>query len=387
MKLLKLIWALALATRAITRPRIARLENEAALARMVSLANVYEEDAEKWVQLAPIGEFDHREGLQRIDATAVKRMENSFNSLLGKLKNRFVGVPFYEGHPDVPHLANIYPDKRAHGWIKAMQARVNNPPQATDGLYAQVEWTPTGKTFLENGNYKFLSSHFEAEQIGFERGRKVYRPTQVLSVGLTNYPNIPVNPLHNTNEGEIMERSLLITALGLAATATDADITAAIGNLRTEAGRVTTLANDRTAAVTQADTEKAEHTKTKTTLANITAQRNKVTLDNAIDLGHITPAQRAEWEPKLNEDFEKAAGEIKSLKGGMKVAGVTAGAGTRRTTLANTTEVQERTAKVQQLVQKEMKDSGSDYTTAFQRVRLANAALFEQMHDSLKPAE
>lgn len=379
-------WLLVIWRLLTTQPM--RLENEAALpvARMVSMANVYEEDAEKWVQLAPIGEFNHREGLQRIDATAVKRMENSFNSLLGKLKNRFVGVPFYEGHPDVPHLANIYPDKRAHGWIKAMQARVNNPPQATDGLYAQVEWTPTGKTFLENGNYKFLSSHFEAEQIGFERGRKVYRPTQVLSVGLTNYPNIPVNPLHNTNESEThMERSLLIATLGLAATATDADITAAIGNLRTEAGRVTTLANDRTAAVTQADTEKAEHTKTKTTLANIIAQRNKVTLDNAIDLGHITPAQRAEWEPKLNEDFDKAAGEIKTLKGGMKMTATTAGAGARR--LANTSEENTRRDKVQELVAKRRKEYGEDYTTAFNKVRLENAALFEQMHDSLKGDE
>jgi phage I-like protein len=384
--LLAAIW---MAVWPLRRGLRARLANEAALAQMVGLANAYEEDSQKWVQLTPIGEFGHREGIQRIDAASVRRMENSFNSLLGKMKQRFVGVPFYEGHPDVPHLANMYPDKRAHGWIKAMQARVNTPAQPGDGLWAQVDWTPTGKAFLENGNYKFHSPHFEAEEIGFERGRKVYRPTQVLSVGLTNHPNIPVNPLANTKENE-MDKALLIAALGLAATASDADITTAIGSLKTEAGKVTSLANDKNAAATALETEKTtlanektEHGKTKTTLTNVIKQRNKITLDNAVDLGHITPAQRAEWEPKLEADFDGALVEIKALKKGMKVSGVTAGAGTRRSTFANTSEVQGRAQQVQQLVQKEMKESSCDYPTAFQRVRLANAALFGEMQDSL----
>ncbi|HUS37358.1 MAG TPA: phage protease [Verrucomicrobiae bacterium] len=347
----------------------ARLANEA---RMVGLANAYEEDADKWVQLAPLGEFPHREGMQRIDEAAVKRMENSFNSFLNKLKNKFAGVPVYEGHPDVPGLQTQYPDKRAHGWIKEMQARA-------DGLYARINWGDSGKAMLANGHYKFHSPYFEADEIGFERGRKVYRPTQVLSVGLTNYPNIPVNPLTNTKENE-MDRALLIAALGLAATATDADITAAIGGLKSEAGKVTTLANDLTAARgTQSaahQTECVEHGKTKTRLDNVVKQRNKIALDNAVDLGHITPAQRAEWEPKLDADFDKAIGEIKELKGGMKTAATTANAGSRRTTLANAEE-QTVTAKVQTLVTKEMKDSGCTYQEAFSRVRLANAALFE----------
>jgi hypothetical protein len=75
---------------------------------------------------------------------------------------------------------------------------------------------------------------------------------------------------------------VLIAALGLAATATETDITTAITTLRSEAGKVTTLgnekttlANDKATAETSLANEKTAHTKTKTTLANVIAQRNE----------------------------------------------------------------------------------------------------------------
>jgi hypothetical protein len=54
------------------------------------------------VQLSPYGTFPHTRGLQHLDRPAAETLVKNFNTFFAKLGRRFVGVPFYIGHPDIP---------------------------------------------------------------------------------------------------------------------------------------------------------------------------------------------------------------------------------------------------------------------------------------------
>jgi hypothetical protein len=172
---------------------------------------------DSWVQLSPYGDFPHGKGLQRVDRTAAETLTSNFHSFSGKLGRRFAGVPFYVGHPDVPGFENSYPDQKAYGWVMALESR-------DDGLYGQIKWSKAGNELLENAHYKFLSPYWEAAEIGFEKGRKVFRPQSVISVGLTNQPNIPVLPLANSENLHNADQTTILTTLGLDPSATREEI-------------------------------------------------------------------------------------------------------------------------------------------------------------------
>ncbi len=143
--------------------------------------------AGEWIQLTPLGEFPHAQGWQRVDAASVNTMVQQFKSFWAKLGRRFGGLPFYLGHPDATPSPT---ETKALGWILDVEAR-------SDGLYGKVKWTSEGRALIEGGYYKFHSPYWEAESIGVREGQPVFRPTRLLSAGLTNQPNLPVLPLAN----------------------------------------------------------------------------------------------------------------------------------------------------------------------------------------------
>jgi hypothetical protein len=149
-----------------------------------------------FVQLSPLGLFPHARGFQNVDRTALELLVKNFNSFLSRLGRRFVGVPFYVGHPDVRGLEHLYPDRKAYGWIMDLQVR-------EDGLYGRPKWSEAGRDLIANGHYKFLSPYWTADRAGDHQGRPVFRPTQLISVGLTNEPNLPVLPLANSSEADL----------------------------------------------------------------------------------------------------------------------------------------------------------------------------------------
>jgi phage I-like protein len=157
--------------------------------------------------LSPLGDFNHGEGIQRVDRAAADEMVRQFNSFRGQLSRRFAGLPIYVGHPDVPALRPQYPDDTVYG-------RINRLLIEDEGLAAEIEWEPDAEAMLAYGRYKFLSPYWEAEEIAVENGRSILRPVRLISAGLTNQPNLPVLPLAN-EEGPGMEpiRGLLELAL------------------------------------------------------------------------------------------------------------------------------------------------------------------------------
>ncbi len=143
-----------------------------------------------WLQLSPYGDFPHPRGLQRVDREAADIMVKRFNSFRGKLGRLFGGAPFYIGHPDTPHASDLA-DKKAYGWVMELDAR-------EDGIYGRVKWSPAGLDLLKNAHFKYLSPYWEAQQLSSDAGRSLFRPTNLISVGLTNQPNLPVKPLANS---------------------------------------------------------------------------------------------------------------------------------------------------------------------------------------------
>lgn len=150
---------------------------------------------DSWVQLTPYGYFPHSNGLQRVDRKAAENLTANFNSFSGKLGRRFAGAPFYVGHPDAPECEQSDRDQKAYGWVMALEPR-------DDGLYGQVKWSKAGSDLIANAHYKFLSPYWRVAVIGTQNGQNVVRPESLISVGLTNQPNLPVLPLANTLESD-----------------------------------------------------------------------------------------------------------------------------------------------------------------------------------------
>lgn len=142
----------------------------------------------KWIKLLDYGTYPHFQGLQDLSLSACKVLASNFNSLCAKLKRKFASVPIYIGHPDDPHFAgqNGHNDTKAYGWAKALEARA-------DGLHVQIGWSSAGAELIQNAFYKFLSPRWE--MLASPKGS--YRPIKLISIGLTNHPNIPCEALSN----------------------------------------------------------------------------------------------------------------------------------------------------------------------------------------------
>jgi phage I-like protein len=158
--------------------------------KIEGLSNEFEVLQGDWVQVAPYGAFPHQAGLQYFDQSDAQKLVANFKSLTARLLRRFAGLPWYEGHPDTS--PKDYPNKRAYGWIDDVQAR-------DDGLYGHVKWTRAGDELIREGHYKFFSPvwHVVPANIG---GKRVLRPDELISVGFTNMPNMPVLPLSNVQQ-------------------------------------------------------------------------------------------------------------------------------------------------------------------------------------------
>lgn len=135
----------------------------------------------------PFGEYPHGVGLQIVDAQAGQRMAADLASFFGRARRLFAGAPVYVGHPD-HHEASIralFPDARARGWCRSVEVQ-------SDGLHFPVKWNTLGKGELEDGQYAFHSPYWALERVTTAAGRAAVRPIRLLSIGLTNTPNIKV---------------------------------------------------------------------------------------------------------------------------------------------------------------------------------------------------
>lgn len=171
----------------------------------------------EWFHCCPMGEWKgHGQGPFKVDATHIAALVSNFAAL---------GRDLVIDYEHQTHLApmNGQPAPAA-GWIDRVEAR-------TDGLWAHVrEWTPKATEHFRNREYRYISP-----AIAWRHPNKVTGKDDgatLLSVGLTNIPFFstlqPLVARHQPRSPML----LLLTALGLAADATEEQAQTALLDLK-----------------------------------------------------------------------------------------------------------------------------------------------------------
>jgi hypothetical protein len=365
-----------------------------------------EGESSRWLKLADYGDWPHSRGLQRLTQPAAARLAHGFKSLLGRLRRRFTGVPIYIGHPDDPSFASQpgHDDTRAYAWVSNLEAR-------PDGLHLLARWSEPGRDLLRHSFYKFLSPRWEMRPVA----PGVFEPTRLLSIGLTNHPNIPgeavanatstqpetanrkqetssVSPnsslrtlhselpspepqIENSKPETFLPRllavlefdpaaapeTLLSNAENLAAAAREAR------ESQLESARFYRLCNDAQAELAAANTRADEER----------AGRLELLLDLAELRGQFPLAERPQWHEKLRADFPQALVALANHRSAavrptLAAAPLTARLVGRRPGPAGPADAQ----RLLTLVNERMARTGEDYSTAWNRAKRERADLF-----------
>lgn len=186
----------------------------------------FELPADRWYQIAPIGEFPHAASglVQVIDTASVQAMANALKP------GEELLIDFdHESHDSAKRTT-------AAGWIQNLQARA-------DGLYAQIRLTKSGAEAIKGGDYRFISPVWMANDCE-QLDKKRIRPLRLNDAGITNTPNLRgLSPLSNREESRPQhaaeqadlqkeQMKLVATELGLSADASEASVVAAIQGLK-----------------------------------------------------------------------------------------------------------------------------------------------------------
>lgn len=208
------------------------------------------------VQLTPDGVFRARDGRPghlpgwTISPAIAARV-------IAKLRARKTPIVVDYEHQTLNADTNGQPAPAA-GWIDP--ATVEYRPGA--GLFAAVAWTTRAKGMIDAGEYKFLSPVLPYDV-------KTGEVLDLLHVALTNFPAVdgmaPVAALaaryQLDPEDDTVKREQLIALLGLAADATDEQISTALAALKAKADQADTLQTEVTAlkAKTPAEPDPAKY--------------------------------------------------------------------------------------------------------------------------------
>lgn len=252
----------------------------------------------------PYGNYAHAQGLQLFNKESATLMAGVFNSLGSKLGRLFSrpGVPVYRGHPDVPNRPDSNPSAPAIGWIEGITPE-------NDGAYFEVKWNEDGQKAVSSAQFRFYSPHW-----GCRKVKGGIQPVQLLSVGLTNNPRIPVPAIAN-DESEVAGNSLarISIALGLAESAPLESVLASIATLRGTASRAVQAENDLAGSTANL----REQSETVASLRRDLAAANdaaaiqektrfaKIHVEALVRTGRVTGHQ----SPILTKEFVSAANE------------------------------------------------------------------------------
>ncbi|OQA30263.1 MAG: Mu-like prophage I protein [Betaproteobacteria bacterium ADurb.Bin341] len=132
-----------------------------------------------WVQVTPCGEFPHVGAgvTQVIDREACDRIAADFVGR--KSDSNYPGVLV-----DFDHFSlDTEKSSEAAGWISDLEAR-------DTGLWARVRWSDAGLSAVQGGRFRLMSPVFPPPSHCEDLGGGKIRPVMLVSVALTNEPNI-----------------------------------------------------------------------------------------------------------------------------------------------------------------------------------------------------
>lgn len=347
--LLAVAAAMAACSRVLTGTRLVPVANDGG---EVAVANAGEGEAvfqitEDGSFFIPFGEYPHKLGKQIFDRAAANAILASHNSPLERIK-RWAGAksyPVYIGHPDMPGTKDT--DKRAYGWIETIAVE-------NEGMRLTPKWSEPGQQLVANAHFKFYSPYWFTKKEG-----KGIKPVAMISMGLTNNPNIPVPALANEVEDEPSDelagiRSALgledgaandavlaeITRLsGLQALldAANATVTTVTGERDAARGELATANEALTLAGSERDTARGDLAAANEAIDALREYAVDEALANAVSAGRMTPAEkdskRGELMAAAANELGTALGEIGKLPVKFKTVSTTGDLGTARTQL------------------------------------------------------
>jgi len=274
------------------------------LALNIELALSPEGTAPTWLELIPAAQPDDtitgRDGRTWIwDAAAQRDVLNAYTQ-------RGIDLPLDWEHA-THHRAENGEAAPAAGWIDTLELRGG-------ALMGRVQWTPRGREQVQNREYRFISPVFEY-------AADTSRIARVVSVGLTNRPNLPLRALNREIPSSphedlpvtrTAELAAGMTALGLKPDADDAAIATAINTLKTERDAATALAKNNEQPSLQLyvprvdyDTLKTRAENAEQTLKQRDEAAHKAAVDAAIEGavkdGKITPVTVAYYRAQCKE--------------------------------------------------------------------------------------
>lgn len=171
------------------------------------------EDAPEWIHLLPAGKVTTSDGrgpytIASMSALASASLKPGQKLVLDECHSSDLAWKVSGSAP-------------ARGWIVALEARA-------DGLWGQVEWTPTGRQLLAEKAYAGISPVITHDKAG--------RVQLLLRASLTNTPNLQGLTALHSEDNTMDWKAMLIELLGLDSAADDAAIEAALK------GKMTTVA-------------------------------------------------------------------------------------------------------------------------------------------------
>lgn len=182
----------------------------AAQGKPLALANSQEEpfealqndstelDADGWALIAPFGNHAktrvYRENglvkeqkfIQVLDNESADALVNGENSFFRKLKRALIGIPVYKGHGD---LNDVDPKAVANETQKIKLGVVDQIRKSARGIEAHFALDNDGAEAVAAG-WKLPSAFWLVMPIGNEGDAIRARPFKLLSVALTQFPNI-----------------------------------------------------------------------------------------------------------------------------------------------------------------------------------------------------
>jgi hypothetical protein len=394
------------------------LANEAAPDRfaLIGLGNEMALSRDGWA-LIPYGDHPNERGLQPFHRAEAERMVGYFKNTWNTVKRAFVGMPVLRGHPDMAKTVKAelarekdpakraglqslintierrYPDKTVYGTISDLEAR-------DDGLAIKTVLTEEGAALVNEGGLTHFSPHWlciDGEPVG---GKPTKVPVFLVSIGLTDRPNIAGTSLINERSAASLPLTTmnkqhllaLLAALGrpLANEATEEQINAALAEatplatalaarpettaLANEQSRVTELTGQLTAAQKLAQDNATALANERTALAAAITARNEAVVNAAVAAGKITEAAKPVWLGRLARDFAVESVALANEAPALKTNGKTGNLGDRK--IANTARDQ-FTALVNERVVK-----GEIWEAAWHAVKATTSgkALYEQMN-------
>lgn len=176
--------------------------------RVVCGAVALSEDPPEWAELIPSGQaITGRDGRKFTNKTP--------QAIVDAFAADIADIPLDWEHSSERQAPKGMPAPAA-GWITAIEARGGG------SIWGKIRWTDKGAKSVQSREYRYLSPVFLHEN-------KSNNIVALLSAGLTNQPNLHLSALNQQIHQEaFMDREKLISLLGLAAQATDEEITVAL---------------------------------------------------------------------------------------------------------------------------------------------------------------